>query len=79
MAINTKAKNMLAQKPNSSAPRFFFFFWLHHLASRILVAPSEIKPTPPTLEAQSLKHWTTREVLPHTPYSYVLIQWKAHV
>ena len=47
---------------------FFFFcfvlFWLHHAACGILVSPQGIKPEPPAVEAQSLDHWTTREVPP---------------
>ena len=38
------------------------FFCLFCAACRILVPWSEIKPAPPALEAQSLNHWTTREV-----------------
>ena len=37
-------------------------FWLCHVACRILVPPSGIKPVPPAVEAQILNHWTTREV-----------------
>ena len=45
---------------------FFFFpslFWPCCVAHRILVPKSGIKPVFPTVEAQSLNHWTTREVL----------------
>ena len=45
---------------------FFFFFknvsWPHQTAHRILVHLPEIELTPPALEAQSLNHWTNREV-----------------
>ena len=43
---------------------FFIFkeFWAHAVECGVLVAWSEIKPTPLALEAQSLKPWTTREV-----------------
>ena len=41
----------------------FFFFWLCRTAYGILVPWPGIKPTPPAVEAQSLNHWTTREVL----------------
>ena len=37
--------------------------WLHYVACGILVPRPGIKPTPPALEAWSLNHWTTREVL----------------
>ena len=43
---------------------FFFFFWRHHIACGILVPQPGIEPAPPALEAQSLNHWTTREVPP---------------
>ena len=39
-----------------------FFFWLCHVASRILVSQIGIDPIPPALEAWSLNNWTTREV-----------------
>ena len=41
---------------------FCFVFWLHCAACGILVPQLRIKPAPPALEAQSLNHWTTREV-----------------
>ena len=48
---------------------FFFFknlkflcFWPHFTACGILVPWPEIEPIPPALEAQSLNHWTAREV-----------------
>ena len=41
---------------------FFFFFWLHCAAFGILVPQQGIEPAPPAVEAQSLNHWTTREV-----------------
>ena len=39
-----------------------FTFWLHHAAFGILVLQPEIEPVPPAVEAQSLNHWTAREV-----------------
>ena len=42
-------------------PLFFFFFWLHCMAYRILVPWLGIEPMPPVVEAQSPNHWTTRE------------------
>ena len=41
----------------------FFFFWpRRHAACGILVPRPGIEPAPPALEAQSLNHWTAREV-----------------
>ena len=40
----------------------FFFLWPCCEACGILVPPLGIKPTPSAVEAQSLNHWTTREV-----------------
>ena len=45
---------------------FFFFFgllvWPHCAACGILVPQPGIEPVPPAVEAQSLNHWTAREV-----------------
>ena len=41
---------------------FFSFFWPHCTTCGILVPPSGIEHLPPPLEAQSLNHWTAREV-----------------
>ena len=41
----------------------FLFFWPHHVAYRILVPQPGTELTPPATEAQSPKHWTTREFL----------------
>ena len=38
------------------------FFWPHHAACGILVPRAGIKPVPSALEAQSLNHWSAREV-----------------
>ena len=44
---------------------FFFFFFLGRLhCVWDLSSPTRIKPVPPTVEAWSLNHWTTREVPP---------------
>ena len=37
-------------------------FWPHHAARRILVPRPGTEPVPPAVEAQTLNHWTTREV-----------------
>ena len=42
---------------------FFFFFWPYPMACGILVPPPRIERTRLAVEAQSLNHWTTREVL----------------
>ena len=39
-----------------------FIFWPQHEARGILVPRPGIEPTPSALEAQSLNHWTPREV-----------------
>ena len=39
-----------------------FFFWLWRVAHGILVPPARVEPVPPAVEAQSLNHWTTREI-----------------
>ena len=40
----------------------FVCFWLHRAACGILVHRRGIEPMPPAVEAQSLNHWTAREV-----------------
>ena len=51
---------------------FFFqvFFWPCHIAFRILTPQPAIKSVPPAVEAQSLKHWTKREVSQHLFFSF---------
>ena len=41
---------------------FSYFYFIGDVTCRILVPPPGIEPMPPTMEAQSRKHWTTREV-----------------
>ena len=41
---------------------FFFFFWPHCAAYGIIVPQPGIEPSPPAVEAQSLTHWTAREL-----------------
>ena len=52
---------------------FFFFFWLRSMACGILVPWPRIQgwmePMPPAVGAQSLNHWTAREVLSSSLYS----------
>ena len=40
----------------------FFFFLPHHKAGRILVSGPGIETVLPAVEAQSLNHWTTRQI-----------------
>ena len=42
---------------------FIYLFRPHHVACRIFVPRPGIKPITPAVEAQSLNHWTAREVL----------------
>ena len=42
--------------------QLFFFSLSGHTAYGILVPQPEIEPAIPALEAQSLNHWTTRDV-----------------
>ena len=46
-----------------------FLPWLCHAPRGILLSPPGIKPAPSALEAQSLTHWTTREVQQHSWFS----------
>ena len=48
---------------NTKESLFLFFFLAANAACRILVPQPGIKPVPPTMEVQSLNHWTAREVL----------------
>ena len=41
---------------------FNFIFWLRCMSCGMLVPRPGIEPVPPALGAQSLNHWTTREV-----------------
>ena len=49
--------------PTIPGSGWYSLFWLHQVAGGILVPQSGIEPMPPALGAQSLNHWTTREVL----------------
>ena len=51
-----------------------FFFWLHCVACEVLVPRPGIKPAPPALEAQSLNHWTAREVQPCHDFEYIYLK-----
>ena len=41
---------------------FLFLFWPCHTTCGVLVSQPGIEPMPPAVEAQSLNHWTAREV-----------------
>ena len=41
---------------------YLFIYWLCRTTCRILVPWPGIEPVPPAVKAQSLNHWTTREV-----------------
>ena len=47
---------------NCQITYFLSFFWPHRAACGIFVPQPGIEPTPLALEAQSLNHWTAREV-----------------
>ena len=59
----------------------FFFFGHTTQQAGILVPQPGIEPTPPAVEAQSLNHWTTREVPViqllkiHDPRASLVAQW----
>ena len=55
---------------------FFTFlkFWLHCVACEVLVPWPGIKPVFPALEAQSLNHWTAREVQPCHNFKYIYLK-----
>ena len=53
---------------------FLFFFWPHHAARGILVPWPRIGPVSPAVEAQSLNHWTAREVP-----GYYSLMWCNHI
>ena len=50
----------------------FFFFWPYCTACGILVPQAGTEPVPPAVEAQSLNHWTTREVQKSTEHEIFL-------
>ena len=62
--------NFSSRRNQENDFRFFFFFWLHLAACRILVPPPGIKPVPLAVEACSLNCWTTREVPENDFYPY---------
>ena len=60
---------MAAEVTVGSWAPYSFFFQLRHRACGILVPQPGIEPAPPAVEAQSLNHWTAREVLGHLTQS----------
>ena len=55
---------------NIKSINIFIYFWPCHVAWGILFPQPGIEPMCPVVEARSLNHWATREVL------YFLIRWK---
>ena len=55
-------KDLYITRSHSLKKIFFFFFWPHGVAHRILAPLPGIKPAPPAVEAWSLNHWSAREV-----------------
>ena len=49
---------------------YYFYFWLHYVACRILVSQPSIELWPPAVEALSPNHWTTRECLGPTFFKF---------
>ena len=47
---------------NVCALKKFFFLCPHNLAWGILLPQPVIEPTPPTAEAWTVNHWTSREI-----------------
>ena len=47
---------------DSPRDSWLLYFWPHHVACGILVPRPRIEPMVPAVEAQSLNHWTAREV-----------------
>ena len=58
-----KGNNFVTPIPYYYCYYYYYYFWPHHMAHVILVPHPGIEPVPPTLESQSLNHWTAREVL----------------
>ena len=72
-SIGKKIKRPFNITADMSATAFGGFvcslcFWLHCTAWGILVLWPEIKIVSPVVEAQSLNHWRTRDVLPRVSY-----------
>ena len=61
---------MISLSEISNSPSLsFFFFWLHPMAGGILSPKQGSNSGRPEMEAWSLNHCTTREVLPSTNIS----------
>ena len=52
---------MVLPSLSSSLLFWFFIFWPHHAACRILVPWPGIEPTPSAVKVWSPNHWTSRE------------------
>ena len=55
--------------------KVLFFFFATYVACGNLVPQPGIKPMPPAVGAQSLNHWTFREVLVRSFFLCLLITW----
>ena len=42
--------------------KIVYYFWLHHVAYKILVPKPRMEPIHPAMETQSLNHWALREI-----------------
>ena len=60
------------QREKCSKEHKFLFFWPYCTACGILVPQPGTEPVPPAVEAQSLNHWTTREVQKSTEHEIFL-------
>ena len=78
IVINIVKPNHFRVKLQTSWHFHSTFLWPHHTAYGILVPWPGFEPVPPTVEAQSLNHWTTREV-PHSNYFNVCLLRTGHL
>ena len=60
-SANKNAMTNQDRDHKNKTEKAFSFFWLHLAVSRICF-PTRDQTIPPTVEAQCLNHWTTREV-----------------
>ena len=59
----TLTRDLESEPPSEATLGFlFFFFWLQQAACRILVLWPGIEHSPSAVKAQSLNHWTAKEV-----------------
>ena len=70
--FNKNSLNEVWETPASVFYLLIFYFFGHAAACRILVPRPGMDAVPPVVEAQSLNHWTTREV-PFQFFIYVCV------